>query len=990
LLLTAEDGTPVDYIAWSSGSSVDPPPEGVSWEGEMEAEEGFSLSLIPDGADTNTSEGWFVTWPTPGYSNIPVETDNFVPFISPDSSLSAAVSAVQKAETEIKLQLFSVSNYVLVEEIADALDRGVEVKALLHKEHPIPIFDNYTLYAAVNWSKRGAEVKELETENENSLMIIDGKKAVYITSNWSSLTFPGDVSFGKRAWGLSFENKTAVDILNSRFLEEWNNSQVFALDGNGSLAGDFPDGDYPAPFKELVSYTMGTVQPLFFPGDQEKILSLVRDAEHRVYLETDDLPFENDTGINPMVELLANLSMRGMDIRVVLSNGRVEKDNRSAAYLSNAGAQVHIISEFGLNKNQVRMDGALLMVDNYTILSSGFSLYGHPSTSANGLLIGGPPSEKYRDFFERDFYFSIDFERTTPHHLLITEVYYNTYSGGSDEYIALFNQGKKKTDLSGYILTDGETEYVIENLALSSGETVYLARNPEVFLHLTSIETFYTYFLSLSNEKDSVSLFDPEGNIVDSVAWGGEIVKGLNGEKLWAWEGELASVGKGQVIRRNREGGLYADTNGPDDWQSHRIFMVGQSDLPFTSFNFTGEVTAFVSPDSSFEAIHRELENASVSIYLNVYQITNLYLMEDLLSARNRSVEVKVFLEGGPVGGVPDSTYYIAHRLAEAGAEVSFLHNNKTVKDRYNYDHAKYAVIDHDTLILDSENWKDTGIPVDPTFGNRGWGIVVRNQEVAQYFEMVFNYDSDPVFNDVVMFGSDPRYQPPEDFTPDYSIPEGTYKPRFPAGTFSGEFEITPVIAPDHTLRKDAIIGMIDQAQETVYIEQLQCHISWGEEIPNLFLEAAIRAAGRGCDVRILLDSRYVIIGDSKLDNADTVEYINDIALTRGLDNLRARLAVLKGFSKIHNKGVIVDGEYTLISSINWGKGAALLNREAGVIVRNQEVAEYYTEVFLYDWSLTESKDEGNGVDEISPAYYLSAIFIIAGVIVGIIVRRRK
>lgn len=67
---------------------------------------------------------------------------------------------------------------------------------------------------------------------------------------------------------------------------------------------------------------------------------------------------------------------------------------------------------------------------------------------------------------------------------------------------------------------------------------------------------------------------------------------------------------------------------------------------------------------------------------------------------------------------------------------------------------------------------------------------------------------------------------------------------------------------------------------------------------------------------------------------------------------------VLKGLAKLHNKGVIVDGELTLVSSINWGQGAVFRNREAGVIIHSPEVADYFTRVFLWDWDLLERPAE--------------------------------
>ena len=54
---------------------------------------------------------------------------------------------------------------------------------------------------------------------------------------------------------------------------------------------------------------------------------------------------------------------------------------------------------------------------------------------------------------------------------------------------------------------------------------------------------------------------------------------------------------------------------------------------------------------------------------------------------------------------------------------------------------------------------------------------------------------------------------------------------------------------------------------------------------------------------------------------------------------------------KIHNKGVIVDGERVLVSSINWNSNSPNFNREAGVIIDHPGVARYFLEVFDDDWN---------------------------------------
>ncbi|MNT54307.1 hypothetical protein D3C72_1914600 [compost metagenome] len=52
----------------------------------------------------------------------------------------------------------------------------------------------------------------------------------------------------------------------------------------------------------------------------------------------------------------------------------------------------------------------------------------------------------------------------------------------------------------------------------------------------------------------------------------------------------------------------------------------------------------------------------------------------------------------------------------------------------------------------------------------------------------------------------------------------------------------------------------------------------------------------------------------------------------------------------IHNKGIIVDGQAVLVSSTNWSGDGVLRNRDAGLIIHNEEVAQYYQQVFLDDW----------------------------------------
>ena len=151
---------------------------------------------------------------------------------------------------------------------------------------------------------------------------------------------------------------------------------------------------------------------------------------------------------------------------------------------------------------------------------------------------------------------------------------------------------------------------------------------------------------------------------------------------------------------------------------------------------------------------------------------------------------------------------------------------------------------------------------------------------------------------------------------------------------------------------------MLDSAQDTVYVEEFYIYKHWGdkatgtvEDQPNIYLEAVIDAARRGCQVKILMDgSYYNCEPDDPIDNDDTAMYVNEIAQAEGLD-MEAKLVNLSqhDFGKIHNKGLISD-DRVLISSINWNRNSVTENRETGLIIQNQKAAQYFTGIFNYDW----------------------------------------
>ena len=103
-------------------------------------------------------------------------------------------------------------------------------------------------------------------------------------------------------------------------------------------------------------------------------------------------------------------------------------------------------------------------------------------------------------------------------------------------------------------------------------------------------------------------------------------------------------------------------------------------------------------------------------------------------------------------------------------------------------------------------------------------------------------------------------------------------------------------------------------------------------------------AAQRGVSIRLAINQHYVN------DNPGIREAVNELNQWEG-DVQAILMSENETVTKLHNKGVIIDGESVLISSINWGDNSILRNREMGLIIHSQAVTSPYYDSFWEDWN---------------------------------------
>jgi cardiolipin synthase len=538
-------------------------------------------------------------------------------------------------------------------------------------------------------------------------------------------------------------------------------------------------------------------------------------------------------------------------------------------------------------------------------------------------------------------------------HVIITEIYPNTAMRNElEEYVAITNPCAHPVNLEGWSITDNEGKIIFPTFDVAPDQTVYVTRNASAFAaqmrtvsgkdivpdleygsdsdpKVSQMQTEGRAF-AFRNTGDEVILQDESGREVDAVIYADS-----------SYEGE---GWRDAPLEKPREGMIFVrkgvqDTNQCGDWL---ILPFGASYHAPEKFSCSGsgDATAFSSPDCSFSVLQRELNTASSSLYINMYQFDNPYLMDILVDALNRGVDVQLLLEGTPVGGITDEERYIAETITKSGGEVRLSHDPFI-------NHAKYAVVDNNTIVVMTENWKTTGVPTNNSFGNRGWGIVLRNEEVANYFTDVFLED--------FYRGEElaPGIEDLETNVMTRAIPQGSYVPAFEPRTVSCNFTMIPILAPDTALSNETILGAINSAQESIFVQQFSAGRFWGEE-PNTFITALIEAARRGCEVKVLLDSKDYNVNTWN-DNDEAVAWLEQTARDENL-NLEAKLADLDslGLTKVHNKGLIVDAKIVIIASLNWNANS-IHNREAGVIVENEEIASFFEDVFFHDWNVSMS-----------------------------------
>ncbi|MEW6056317.1 MAG: phospholipase D-like domain-containing protein [Bdellovibrionota bacterium] len=394
------------------------------------------------------------------------------------------------------------------------------------------------------------------------------------------------------------------------------------------------------------------------------------------------------------------------------------------------------------------------------------------------------------------------------------------------------------------------------------------------------------------------------------------------------------------------------------------------------------------SPENTFQILKRVISQAQDTIYISVYILDNVYIADELERAiSERKVKVHLLLEGSPVPKVPEVELYIAKRLTELGAKAYFYDLGEgRAHRRFKYLHNKYAVIDKRWVVVGSANYGSRGHPLDPSYGNREWEVVIEDPAAVKLYLNAFAHDARKR-SEWVAYGKSERYRLKDpSFEPERKVRKGSYPLRLKPIEVHDVPALT-LFSPDNSLdEKKGMLAYLKKAKRSVWIEQLTLERYWGlktynpEPEPSKLIQILYELAEKGVGIRVLLNDDNIfrekeapmlfefedtdstgfswIKKDSAQkskkpprDNRSTIQELMAEAKKHAWD-LKAHLFDHKNcdLRVLHNKGMIVDGELTMIGSLNWGESALKFNREAGILLKSGKVAGYYQKTFEYDW----------------------------------------
>lgn len=366
-------------------------------------------------------------------------------------------------------------------------------------------------------------------------------------------------------------------------------------------------------------------------------------------------------------------------------------------------------------------------------------------------------------------------------------------------------------------------------------------------------------------------------------------------------------------------------------------------------------ITCHVGPDSGWETLKPFLENTTTSLTVAMYEFYADHIIETMTRlGQQTDVKLNMILQ------VSSNDEDIEATLTESwGERLSFTRASVSGPNRIfnNSYHTKVAVRDSNSFWLSSGNWSPTSQPsIKPgseqtlyNKGNREWHVIIEDEALAQMYEKFIEHD----IRQALEAGA-PEAAPE---MPDLLIPESALtEPEasiiqdhpFTPKTFAASgnpVRVKPLMSPDNYAKE--VLKLIQNAEQTLYLQFSYINQPSTEIFDDIIKAIAVKMK-EGLDVRVLVGSNQKPESSAML-----------------IRRKWKRNMFRQQKSKVHNKGILIDGKIAVVGSNNWSSDGTQYNRDTSLVFHSRPINKYFTEVFLFDWDNL-SKPIGSS-PEVSP-----------------------
>jgi hypothetical protein len=376
-------------------------------------------------------------------------------------------------------------------------------------------------------------------------------------------------------------------------------------------------------------------------------------------------------------------------------------------------------------------------------------------------------------------------------------------------------------------------------------------------------------------------------------------------------------------------------------------------------------VTCHVSPDAGWKVLEPFLSATENQICLGMYDFTAPHIYQAVRALLKRD-QVTWRQTLGPKESLPgeddvDSTKADdlteeqvtrgLRRVARDRFESAFAHvgSGQTFASAY---HIKVAVRDRKSFWLSSGNWQssnqpdidflqpDADVGLIPRF-NREWHVVVDHPALAKLFQVFLEHDfrtaRAPVPEAVALEARPDLLIPVEEFLfeEERAAELEVFAPRKFVFTNAKPLTVQPILTPDNYT--DIVLKLLrKRPQQRLYFQNQSLNpvkqpTPEFEELMQLLVDYS---NDENLDVRLIF--RNIGSVRKKLESLQAA----------GFNMKRVRMQ-----SGCHTKGIVIDSKTVLIGSHNFTNQGVLVNRDASLLITNEEIAGYFERVFLHDWT---------------------------------------